>query len=213
MNKLLIVILILAALLFPLTAAAFSIFSGTVPSAAKSIASDLDAQLMKRYADCDRDSSISNRKAVARSRIMIMGTTPTNVTDLDTVCPLARQMTEEISSRLVDKGYRYQELRKGSMIRFDRGSGEFILTRDVKQLAQRNGSGQAILAGTYVISGKHVRFNFSLIHTLSNEVLAKASASVPITEDLYPLLEERSSSKRDGGYSSGRVPSTYTRLQ
>ena len=56
MNKLLIVILIVAALLFPLTAAAFSLFSGTVPTAAKNIASDLDAQLMKRYADCDPKS-------------------------------------------------------------------------------------------------------------------------------------------------------------
>ena len=48
MSRFLVVILVLAALLFPLTAAA-----GTVPNAADSIAEQLDEQLMMRYAGDD----------------------------------------------------------------------------------------------------------------------------------------------------------------
>ena len=119
---------------------------------------------------------------------------------------LARQMTDEISRWLVNAGYRYQELRKGSYIRFDRGTGELILTREVRKLTSTRGTGQAILAGTYVVSGEQVRFSMSLIHTTSNEVLAKGTATVPITDDLLPLLE-------DQPLGSGKVPTVYTRLQ
>ncbi len=115
-------------------------------------------------------------------------------------------MTEEISRWLVNAGYRYQELRKGSYIRFDRGTGELILTREVRKLTSTRGTGQAILAGTYVVSGEQVRFSMSLIHTTSNEVLAKGTATVPITDDLLPLLE-------DQPLGSGKVPTVYTRLQ
>ena len=62
--------------------------------------------------------------------------------------PLARQMPEEISRWLVNAGYRYQELRKGSYIRFDRGTGELILTREVRKLTSTRGTGQASLEGT-----------------------------------------------------------------
>lgn len=201
MSRFIVIILILAALLFPLTAAAI----GTVPRAGNSIAEQLDEQLMMRFAGDDSSMTQKQRQALARARITIMGTTPANINNLEQACPLARQMTEEVSRWLINEGYRYQELRKGSYIRFDRRTGEFILTREVKKLARDVGTSQAILAGTYVISPKQVRFAISLIHTTSNEVLAKATATVPITDDLRPLLDEPS--------KGGNVPTVYTRLQ
>ena len=202
MSRFLVIILVLAALLFPLTAAAV----GTVPGAANSIAEQLDDQLMMRYAGGDPGTSKKQRQALARARIMIMGTTPANINNLEAASPLARQMTEEISRWLVNAGYRYQELRKGSYIRFDKRTGELILTRDVRKLASTLGTGQAVLAGTYVVSGEQVRFSMSLIHTTSTEVLAKGTATVPITDDLLPLLEDQPA-------GSGKVPTVYTRLQ
>ena len=75
------------------------------------------------------------------------------------------------------------------------------------RLAGRKGIGQAILAGTYVISGEQVRFTMSLITTTGNEVIAKATGTVPITPDLMPLLQENMPA------GSGLKPSVYTRLQ
>ncbi|WP_165071643.1 FlgO family outer membrane protein [Desulfovibrio sp. ZJ200] len=202
MSRFIVVILVFAALLFPLTAAAI----GTVPKAANSIAEQLDAQLMMRYAGNDPDIDKKQSAALARARIMIMGTTPANLNNLEKSSPLGRQMTEEISRWLINAGYRYQELRKGRYIRFDRRTGEFILTRNVRKLARTVGTSQAVLAGTYVVSSEQVRFSISLLHTTSNEVLAKGTATVPITDDLLPLLE-------DPLPGSGYMPTVYTRLQ
>lgn len=198
MGRIIVAILVLAALLFPLTAAA-----DNVPDAADCIGKQLDAQLMKRFAATNDMSG----QSYARARMMIMGTTPANINNLEQASPLARQMTEEVSRWLMNRGYRYDEIRKGKYIRFDPKVGEFILTRKVPQLATTTAYGQAILAGTYVMSGEDVRFNFSLICTNSNEVLAKASATVPITPDLLPMLVE------NYGPGSGIKPTVYTRLQ
>lgn len=200
MNRIITLILVLAALLFPLAAGA----EGNVPAAAKKIGQQLDEQLMKRFAG--QGVSLSNPQSKTRSSIMIMGTTPANLNNLSQASALSRQMTEEISRWLIDRGYRYDELRKGADIRFDQRVGEFILTRNVPELASRTGYGQAILAGTYVVSGTDVRFNISLLSTDSNQVLAKASATVPITPDLAPLLVENYPA------GSGVKPTVYTRL-
>ena len=195
---------------------AFSLFGATVPSAAKDIAKSLDAQIVKRFAKRGPKDE-EQRHALTRGNLKIMGTTPVNLDNLEQSCAAARQMTEEVSSCLMDIGYRYQEIRKGRFIRFDRQTGELLLTRDVKELQTCRGCGQAILAGTDVVSGKHVRFSMSLIHTETNETLAKASASVPITDDLMVLLDEEpvdvpSMRGRRGGRSSS-VPNTYTKLR
>ena len=202
MTRILTIILVLAALLFPLAAGA----EGNVPAAAKEIGKQLDSQLIKRLTAYKSTFGSLGSTEALRNKILIMGTTPANLNNLEQASPLARQMTEEISRWLVSQGYRYDEMRKGSDIRFDPHVGEFILTRKVPQLASRTGYGQAILAGTYVVSGEDVRFTISLLSTDSNQILAKASASIPITPDLQPLLVENYPA------GSGSKPTVYTRL-
>jgi hypothetical protein len=202
MIRFIITTLVLAALLFPLTAAA----EGNVPTAAASIAKQLDEQLMMRFSGNDSGTSRKDRETMARAHIMIMGTTPSNINDLEQSSALSRQMTEEISRWLINAGYRFQELRKGRDIRFDKYKGEFILTRDVRQLSSTNGSSQAIMAGTYVTTSDQVRFSIKLIHTSSNEVLAMGTATVPITDDLRPLVRDRNAGE-------GLAPTVSTRLQ
>ena len=196
MYRWIITLLMLAALLFPLTAAA-----GTVPRAADSIAKQMDEQLMMRYAGDDPGMT-------SKERIMILGTTPANINNLEESSPLARQMTEEVARWLVNAGYRFQEIRRGSVIRFDKQRGEFYLTRDVRKLAAASGTGQAVLAGTYVVSREQVRFSLRLIHTTSGEVLAMGTATVPITDDMRNLLRDRGP-----GAGDGLTPTVRTRLQ
>lgn len=203
MKRFIIFVLMLACLLFPLYAAA----EANIPYAAKCIGEQLDEQMMDRIGNQSTGLSRKESQALAKMRYMIMGTTPANINNLNQASPLARQMTEEISRYLVSRGYRYDEIRKGKYIRFDQRVGEFILTREVSQLANQNAIGQAILAGTYVVSGEDVRFTFSILCTKTGTVLAKASGTVPITPDLRPMLVENYPA------GSGLLPTTYTRLQ
>ena len=205
--------LLLFVLLLPAQGCAGMNSTGSVPLAADSIAEQMDKQLIARYApvpESTLSAGTESRNDVLRSvrgSITIMGTVPVNINNLEISCPLARQMTEEVSRWLVNAGYHFQELRKGKDIYFQKLQGEMLLTRDTKLLANRNVSSQAILVGTYVVSPDQVRFSMRLLHTPSNEVLAMGTATVPITSDVRPLLANT---------ASGPVkiePTVNTRLQ
>lgn len=204
MLRIIILALALAAMLFPLTAAA----QGNVPAAAECIGKQLDAQMMKRFGFASSNTIGNNQNnEFARSRIMIMGTNPANLGNLQQTSGLGRQITEEVAMWLKKRGYKYEDLRKGRDIRFEKKAGEFLLTRSVPQLQNTSGYGQAILTGTYSVSTDDVRINMELISVSTNEVLAKAAATVPITSDLKPLLTENYAP------GAGLLPSVYTRLQ
>lgn len=203
MYRIFVIILVLAALLFPIAAAA----EGNVPRAAQNIGKQLDEQMMRRATGKDTAWMSDKALRAARSKITIMGTTPANINNLTMASPLSRQLTEEISRYLMGLGYQVDEIRKGRSIRFDPRGGEFILTREVPKLAETTAYGQAILAGTYIMSSEDVRFNISLLCANSNQTLAKATATVPITPDLKPLLIQNT------GPNSGTTPTVYTRLQ
>ncbi len=179
------------------------------PRAADAMAADMDAQLMRR-AGIHR-GSLSEEQAAARAHqirrdITIVTTVPVNVNNLKLSNALARQMMEEASRWFVSAGYNVQEIRKGKELRFQEQTGEMLLTRKRSELARTSASGTAVLTGTYVISPEQVRFSMRLVHTLTNDVLAMGTATVPITPDVPPLLVENSSDRRV-------QPSVYTRLQ
>ena len=209
--------LLLLVLTLPVQGCAAMSSQGNVPRAADSIAEQLDKQLMVRYAPASGSGSGqtlstaegrgSEADRAVRNSITIMGTVPVNLNNLEISCPLARQMTEEISRWLINAGYHFQELRKGKEIYFQKLQGEMLLTRDTKLLATRQVSSQAVLVGTYVVTPEQVRFNIRLLHTPSNEVLAMGTGTVPITPDVQPLLANT-------GSGPVRItPTVNTRLQ
>lgn len=185
---------------------------GSVPRAAGAIAAEMDRQIIDRFGEKKEGLPAivpnESRLRELRGRFTIIGTTPVNLNDLEQSCPLARQMSEEMSRWFIKAGYKYQELRKGKEIFIHKRRGETILTRDVDLLAARNATSEAILTGTYLLSPDQARFSMRLIHTPGNEVLAMGAATVSITEDVRPLLADTES-----GGPIKVTPSISTRLQ
>lgn len=177
MKRILALLVLTIGLLLPLAAAAAS-----VPEAADAMASAMDVQMARKL----------GQDAPPAKGISIMVTTPVDLGDLEGANPLSRQMAEEMARWFVQSGYRVQEIRKGRTILFQPETGELLLTRKTELLGTQNVSSVAILAGTYTITPKSVRFNMRLIHTPTNEVLAMGTATVPVSEELRPLLVDAS---------------------
>ncbi len=150
MKRILALLVLTIGLLLPLAAAAAS-----VPEAADAMASAMDVQMARKL----------GQEAPPAKGISIMVTTPVDLGDLEGANGLARQMAEEMSRWFVQAGYRVQEIRKGRTILFQPETGELLLTRKTELLGTQNVSSVAILAGTYTITPKAVRFNMRLIHT------------------------------------------------
>ncbi len=179
--SLLIIFMLLLALLLPLTAASFSPYGEPeVPKAAEEIVEELDRQLEEVYLSEDYH----------RSEIPIVCTVPVSINNLQLTNPLSRQMTEELSTQLLMHGYAVDELRKANALSILPGQGEFMLTREVEELALTHVSGVAVMTGTYTVSTESVRYSISIIHLPTNRILAKASATVPIRDEIRHLLYE-----------------------
>ncbi len=192
------VLVLLLSLLLPLAAAAvdweFFLYP-SVPTAAKDIGSELDKQVEAKYID----------EALPKSDFTIVCTVPVALEDFNESNLLSQQLTEEISTNLVEHGYKVNELRKGEILYIEPKNGEFLLTREYSKLAENETDSIDVLVGTYVITTKHIRYNMSLLHVPTNEVLAKAAATIAITEEIYPLIEK-------DGYNHELRPSVQTKL-
>ena len=182
-----------AGLLDSLTSESQSI--GFVPKTADNIGKQLDDQMMRILAPSE----------MTRDQISIACTVPVWLDNLQRTSPLARQMTEELARYFKECGYRLEELRKGDEILMTPERGEFLLTRDTKKLLSRDVNTHAVLVGTYTVTDRSVRFNMRLIHTPSREVLAAGSGTVPVTDELLPLLRDKSGSQH-------LAPSVQTKL-
>ncbi len=197
MRRRLLYLFLFVSLLLPLTAAAFDWpwdTTGTVPKAANLMATEMDTQVQTRS------------QVATRAGITIACTVPVSLNELNKTSPLARQMMEEMSRSFVEAGYYVDEIRMGKEIVMTPDKGEFLLTRDLKQLAEKQVGTMLALVGTYTITKDSVRFNMRLLHVTTGQVVAQANATVPVTEELIPLLS-------DSTPPPPLAPSVRTKLQ
>ncbi len=152
---------------------------GYVPRAADEAVKELDKQLLHLLGYHYKPSDLR-----------IAFTVSANVDDLTKTNGLARQMSEEIARGLKQKGYRILEIRKGSAVVITPEVGELFLTRQREDLSKQSIASELIMAGTYTISKKGIRFNIRLLHTDSTEVIAMATTTVPMYPEIKPLLLE-----------------------
>lgn len=150
----------------------------SLPGTAESVAAQLDAQLCRR---------LEVLEPPAKGTTLIV-TTPVALDDLDKAAPVARLMAEELTAWFVAAGYRVQEIRRGKHILFAPGKGEILLTRDVQLLNEKFMRSAVILAGTYVMTSKSVRFSMRLLHAPTGEVLAMSNKTLDLTPETTELV-------------------------
>ncbi len=175
------ILLLLLGLLLPLSAAAVTpMFSEpSIPAAARAIALEMNRQLEREYIS----------EEFSKTELPLVSTVSVDINDLKTTNALARQMTEEVSGFLVASGYTLHEMRQGNAVIIAEKEGEFLLTRNVNELSAQYATGN-ILVGTYIITSENVRFTMSIIHAPENKILAKASATIPMTKEIAGMLSD-----------------------
>ena len=168
---------------------------GVLPDLAAETADELDAQLVERLGMIERP---------ARDLTLII-TTPADLNNLESSCPLARLFAEELATWFTSMGYKVQEARLSETLMFSPEQGEFMLTRNADIVSTQNLNAMVLLTGTYIVTSRSVRFSIRLVHAGSNETLAMASSTLPLTAEAIELLGE-------GGGFSAITPSVATRI-
>ncbi|MDR1360231.1 MAG: hypothetical protein LBJ82_04540 [Deltaproteobacteria bacterium] len=159
-----------------------------VPQIVAAMGRQLDRQVAARL----------HQKESPAQGVSLLLTTPVDVNDLEKSNPLARQIQEELASWFAQAGYSVREIRKGADLLFAPGTGELLLTRRSNLVGDEEPGSSAIVAGTYTVTPRQVRFNIRLILTGSQEILAMTSMSIPVNSDVAALLSQDGLPGRSG---------------
>ncbi len=120
----------------------------------------------------------------------VLVTSLVSINRLERSSGLGRVIAEQISSRLVSSGSSVAELKLRSSILIEEGKGEFILSRDVKEISRSRGA-QAIIAGTYALGADSVYVNVRLIRASDGKILSSYDYALRMDDNILYLVGAR----------------------
>jgi TolB-like protein len=91
--------------------------------------------------------------------------------------PMGRLIAENLIHELQVRAWRIVEPRLMQNIMINEG-GEFVLSRDVKQLRDKFGV-SAVVAGTYVVASDHIVINARVVNVESGVVMSSGQIQIP----------------------------------
>lgn len=105
-----------------------------------------------------------------------------NIDDLSRSSTSGRVVSEQIGTRLVQRGYIVPELKLAETVQMRDNSGEFMLSRRLQEI-RRTLNADAVVTGTFGL-GNNVSFvNLRLIRLADGRVLAATDYEMPRTDN------------------------------
>lgn len=107
---------------------------------------------------------------LADDKPLIMATI-VNIDALEQTSTLGRLVSEQISTRLAQRGLKMLEMKLRNNVYLKRNQGELMLTREIGEVAHTHDA-QAVVVGSYAETPQAVFVNIKVIQPTSNFVLA-----------------------------------------
>lgn len=144
-------------------------------------------ELMKRY---PAPASASNAPGGSSGAPFIVATL-VNIDQLEQSSTLGRLVSEQIASRLTQLGHGVVELKVRNGIYMKRNEGEFLLTREIKEIASVH-QAQAVIVGTYAESANLVYVNLKAVNPANSMILAAYDYALPLDAQIRSMVRKTS---------------------
>jgi TolB-like protein len=113
-----------------------------------------------------------------------------DINALEQSTPLGRLITEHLSSRLSQTGNAVVEMKLRSNVFVRNDQGEFLLTREFKELA-RSHNASAVVVGTYTDGGTFVFVSLKLIDPASGIIQSAHDYALPLDRQVRRLISRQ----------------------
>lgn len=110
-----------------------------------------------------------------------------NINNMETSSALGRITSEQIGSRFAQKGFTVVEMKLRNNVLIRENSGEFVLSREVRELAQTHNA-HAVIAGTYAVGRQAVYFSARVVRVSDSRILAGYDYALPMGPDTRALV-------------------------
>lgn len=129
----------------------------------------------------------SNQAAMGEAPLIIA--TLANIDALEQSSTLGRVVSEQVASRLTQMGLSVVELKVRNGIYMKRSEGEFMLTREIREVAATHRA-QGVIVGTYAESASFVHVTLKLVNPTTSLVLAAYDYSLPLDKQVKSMLRK-----------------------
>lgn len=157
-------------------------FDESVP--ARSIVQDADLIGANHSA---ADALLTRAPWLKERRDPLLAATFVDINNLETSSGLGRVIGEQIGSRFTQQGFTVVEIKMRSNIFIKEGSGEFALSRSIREISQSHNAA-AVIAGTYAVGRQSVFVQARLIRATDNLILASYDYALPLGPDVRALV-------------------------
>lgn len=122
-----------------------------------------------------------------QSNMPILVTTFVDNNNLENTSRFGRVVQEHINSRLVQIGYSVKELKLTGNLLIEEGSGESILSRDLKKL-KGAANVQAILVGTYSYTNRTMYVSTRFINPVSQTIISSQDYQLCMDDTMLAMF-------------------------
>lgn len=122
----------------------------------------------------------------------IIVSTIVDIDDLERSSTLGRFISESVSARFTQSGYRMVEMKFQSAVYMKKNEGELMLTRQIREIATSH-QAQAVIVGSYSRAKTTVFVNLKVVRPESNIVIAAYDYSLPMNRDVCNMIYRESS--------------------
>jgi TolB-like protein len=147
---------------------------GREPDIAKANYTAVDALLKKLPIELPKDSPILVASFVS-------------LDDLTESSTFGRVASEQIASRFKQKGYTTIELKLRTTVFIKKGSGEFLLSRELSDIGLKHRA-QAVVVGTYAAASKKVYLTVRVVNVSDSRILNAYDYEIPMSRDVFKML-------------------------
>lgn len=134
-------------------------------------------------------ASTSNRPGGSSNAPLIVATLA-NIDALVQSSTLGRVISEQLATRLTQTGHSVVELKVRDGIYMKRNEGEFLLTREIKEVAAAH-KAEGVVVGTYAESAGFVHVSLKLVNPANNLVVSAYDYSLPLDKHIRSMIRSR----------------------
>ena len=136
------------------------------------------------------DALMRGANTALQPRKPLIAATFVNIDELEQAASFGRIVSRQVASRFTQRGFSVIEMLLRHSVFIKQNGGEFLLSREVRNLSSEHDA-QAVIVGTYAVGRKKVYVTARLIRASDSIVLASYDYALPIDTDVAFMLRGR----------------------
>ena len=135
------------------------------------------------------DTMVARIRPLLPAESKMIVATVVNINSLENTSTLGRVISEHVLGRLSQSGYGVIELKIRNQVYMKRDEGEFLLTREIRDLA-RTHNAQALVVGTYAEASDRLFISLKVIDVFGSRIIGAVDYSIDKDSVVRSLLSK-----------------------